>query len=110
MSLYAKYLVERTNDKILETNHGFATYRFLLGEKSVYLIDIFVDSDFRNSGKAAQMADEIAALAREQGCTKMLGSVVPSTKGSTASLRVLLTYGMSLKSATNDFIVMEKDI
>lgn len=110
MSLYAKYLTERTNDRILEINHGFATYRILPEQKAVYIVDIFVDSDFRKAGTASQMADEIAKIAKKEGCTKMLGSVVPSTKNSTASLKVLLAYGMTLQWSTQDFVVFEKEI
>ena len=110
MSLYAKYLTERTNDKILETAHGFATYRIIPDQKAVYVVDIFVEADFRKAGNAAQMADEIAKIAKKEGCIKMLGSVYPSTKNSTDSIRVLLAYGMRLQSASNDFILFEKDI
>jgi predicted GNAT family acetyltransferase len=108
-SMYAKYLTERTNDQILETNQGFATYR-ILPDQTVYIVDIFVETAFRKSGLAAEIADEIAKLAKKAGCTKMLGSVVPSTKGSTTSMAVLLGYGMKLQSSTNDFILFEKDL
>lgn len=110
MSLYAKYLTERTNDKILELNHGFATYRFIPEQKAVYIIDIFVEPDFRKAGNAESMANQIAKIAKAEGCTKMIGSVMPSSKNSTASLQVLLAYGMRLQSAGNDFILMEKEI
>lgn len=110
MSFYAKYLTERTNDKILETNHGFATYRYLPEEGAVYIVDIFVDTDFRNTGAASQMADKIAEMASKEGYGKMYGSVIPSLKNSTASIKVLLAYGMRVKSAFNDFIFFEKEI
>ena len=110
MSLYAKYLTERTNDRILEINHGFATYRMIPEQKAVYIVDIFVDSDFRKAGSAAQMADEIAKIAKKEGCIKMLGSVVPSVKNSTDSLKILLAYGMKLQSSAQDFLIFEKDL
>lgn len=110
MSLYAKYLTERTNDRILETARGFATYRILSEQKSVYIVDIFVDSDFRKSGEAAQIANQVAEIAKKEGCIKMHGSVVPSLKNSTDSVRVLLAYGMKLQSSAQDFIVFEKDL
>jgi GNAT superfamily N-acetyltransferase len=110
MSMYAKYLAERTNDRILETDHGFVTYRILSEQKTVYLIDLFVEADFRKSGIASQMANEIAEIAKKQGCIKMLGSVVPSSKNSTDSIRVLLAYGMKLQSSGQDFIFFEKEI
>ena len=108
MSLYAEYLKERTNDEILETARGFATYRFV--EKSVYIIDIYVVPQFRKTGEASQMADNIAKMAKELGYKKIIGSVVPSNKESTSSLKVLLAYGMRLSSSSQDFIIFEKEL
>jgi ribosomal protein S18 acetylase RimI-like enzyme len=109
MSLYADYLKERTDDQILETEFGFATYRFL-DEKTVYIVDIYVMPECRRGTHASAMADNIVRASKLKGCTKLLGTVVPSAKGSTTSLKVLLGYGMKLKSCSNDCIVFEKDI
>ena len=109
MSMYAEYLKEKTNDEILETEEGFATYRFV-NEKQVYIIDIYVKPGFRYEGHASVMADTIVGLAKQRGCTELLGSVVPTTKKSTDSLWVLLRYGMTLLSSTNDFILFRKEI
>lgn len=109
MSMYARYLTERTQDHILETEQGFATYRFT-DEKTCYIVDIFVEKDFRKSGVASDIADQIVGIAKKRGCTSLLGTVVPSARGSTASLKVLLGYGMSLDSSGPDFIVFRKDI
>lgn len=109
-SLYAKYILERTNDSIIETDYGFATYRYLDGGMTVYIVDIFVLEDHRKDGWASFMADEIVKEAKEKGAITLIGSVVPSVKNSTTSLRVLLGYGMTLGSATNDLIVFRKDI
>ena len=109
-SLYAQYLAERTEDSIIETEVGFASYRYLNQGKSVYIVDIYVSPKQRKEGLASLMADKVASIAKEKGCTELLGSVVPSAKGSTTSLKVLLGYGMTLLSASNDFIVFRKDI
>lgn len=109
MSLYAEYLRERTNDEIIETEKGFATYRYT-DPTTVYIVDIYVRPDFRRSGESSNLADSIVELAKIRGCTKLIGTVVPSAKGSTTSLKVLLGYGMSLESSGNDFIIMKKDI
>jgi len=110
MSMYAEYLREKTNDHILETSRGFATYRYLDEGKTVYLVDIYVVPQFRKTKEASNMADQIVDEAKKKGCTKLLGSVVPSTKNSTVSLKVLLGYGMSLDSCTNDFILFKKEL
>lgn len=109
MSFYAHYIRERTNDLILETPEGFATYRYL-NDATVYIIDIFVLSDFREKGVAAKMADEIVKEAKARGCTELVGTVVPSMKNSTISMKVLLGYGMKLRSAGPDLIVFGKEI
>lgn len=109
-SHYSDYLKERTNDLILEIPEGFATYRYLTDSVTVYIIDIYVVPDSRKNGAAAHLADIIVKEAKERGCNTLLGSVVPSTKGSTTSLKVLLGYGFRLNYAANDLIVFRKDI
>lgn len=110
LSLYGAYLQERSKDCILENEKGFATYRFINNGKSVYIIDIYVVPDYRRERVAADMADEIARIAREWGCTEMLGSVCPAANNSTTSLKVLLGYGMTLQSASDNFIVFRKEL
>lgn len=107
MSMYAEYLREKTSDLIIETVEGFATYRYV-DEKTVYIIDLYIAPGFRKNDVASSMADQIVAEAKQKGCSKLLGSVVPSNKNSTASVQVLLAYGMSLESSANDFILFKK--
>lgn len=108
--MYAKYLKENRNDQIIETSKGFATYRYINNDSSVYIIDIYVLPEYRKEHVASEMANEIASIAKSKGVTEMLGSVVPSSNDSTASLKVLLGYGMTLKSSSNDFIVFRKEL
>lgn len=110
MSMYADYLREKTTDLIIETAKGFATYRYLADYQTVYIIDLFVLPSFRDEGVASVIADNIVKEARSKGCNKMLGSVVPSNKDSTVSVKVLLAYGMSLESSQENFILFKKDI
>lgn len=110
MKLYADYLEERTNDFILcHEGYGFATYRYL-NDKQVYIVDVFVSKEHRKLHIATQLADEIVLRAKEKGCVELIMTVVPSTKNSTTSLAVVLAYGMLLKSASQDLIIMKKDI
>lgn len=109
-SLYSQYLRERTHDEIIETEEGFATYRFMNEGKSVYIVDIYTIQASRQKGTASGIADKVVEIAKQRGCTELLGSVCPSAKNSTISLKVLLGYGMSLLSSSNDFIVFKKDI
>lgn len=109
MSLYADYLREKTSDRIIETEKGFITYRYI-DEKTVYIIDLYIRPDFRQKYAASDLADSVIEEAKNRGCVKLIGSVVPSNKNSTQSVEVLLRYGMHLESSTNDFIIFRKDI
>lgn len=108
-SMYAQFLAEKTKDLIYEMPQGYATYRFL-DEKTVYIIDIFVLPEERRGGHGTFMADQIIKEAKTKGCNVLIGSVIPSSPNSTCSMRALLEYGMTLNSATNDFVVFKKDI
>jgi len=107
-SLFSQYIQQREGKSIIETDIGFATYSFT--NDSVYIEDIFVVEEHRDSGEASKMADAIVAEAKERGCKKLYGSVSPSARGSTSSLKVLLAYGFKLESASNNFIVFSKGI
>lgn len=106
--MYAEYLKEKTSDHIIETARGFATYRFV--DKAVYIVDIYTIPQYRKTNEASTIADIIVEVAKKKGCVELLGSVVPSNKGSTDSLNVLLAYGMKLKSSSDNFIVFHKEI
>lgn len=110
MSLYADYLSERTNDEIIEYPDGFASFRYVEDGKTVYIVDIYTKPESRKTGFAKDLANEIAGIAKERGCTSMIGTVKPSAKGSTSSLKVLLAYGMRLDRSGDDFIIMRKEI
>lgn len=108
MSLYSRYITERTGKEIIENEKGFVVYSF--NEDSVYIEDIFIEADFRKQGYAAVLADMVSDRAKAKGIRKMFGSVVPTTKNSTTSVQVLIAYGMKLYSSTNNFILFQKEI
>jgi L-amino acid N-acyltransferase YncA len=108
VSNFGKYISERQDKLIKESEHGFATYYF--SGSYCYIEDIYVVPEMRKSGIAAKFADEIAAEAVEKNCLELVGSVKPSTKGSTESLKVLLAYGFKLWRAHEDFIWFKKTL
>jgi len=109
MSLYSEYLLERTSIQIIETPQGFITFKFN-SDNSCYIEDLYVKPEFRRSHVASELADQVCVIARSKGCTKLLGSVVPSAKNSTASMLILAAYGMKLSRSMNDFIVFEMEL
>lgn len=108
MSLYADYLLERTDIQILERIDGFATYS-IVGEEC-YIRDVYVVPKERRHHAASSMGNEIADIARLKGCTFLTGSVCPQAKGANESLKFLMAYGMKLHSAANNLIIFKKDL
>jgi len=110
MSLYADYILEHRGDCTIENQNGFATYRFLNNGATIYLVDIYVKPEMRNSAIATDFADKVCEIGRQKGAKELLGTVVPSAKNSTASLKVLLAYEMELQSASADLIIFRKGL
>lgn len=108
--MYGRYIKEHRGDYIIENEKGFATYRIINNGTTVYIIDIYILPDFRHDGSASAIADQVVEAAKLQGCTELLGTVVPSAHNSNDSLKVLLAYGMTLQSSANDIIVFRKEI
>lgn len=109
MSLYADYIKERLGDEIIENETGFASYRYL-NEKQVYIVDLYIRPAYRKQRAASALSDHIVEVARARGCSELIGTVVPSAKGSTESIKALLGYGLRLDSASQDLVIFKKDI
>lgn len=107
-SLYAHYIKERENKEIVESEKGFATYCFT--NDGCYIVDIYVLPEFRKSGEASNMANQITEIAKSKGFNKLYGTVSPLANGSTESLKVLLAYGFKLDSSNSQLLVLKKDI
>lgn len=108
MSQYARYIEERTNARIIENEYGFVRFSFL--DTAVYIEDIFIEKEYRQTDKASKLANEVAQIARDSGYKTMIGSVCTDAKGADISVKVLYGYGMTLHSATNNMIYFKKNI
>lgn len=107
-SHYGQYIKAREGFDIVENVMGFATYK-ITGDEC-YVRDIFVEKDYRQDGVAGRLCDKIKDIAKMNGCKWLVGSVQPSTPGSTESLKVVLAYGFNLASSQNDFIILKMEI
>ena len=110
MSLYGDYVKERLGDFILETDYGFATYRYINDKKTVYVVDLFVIPEMRKKGLASDLTDKIVEIAKKEGATELWGTVSPQAVNPTDSIKALLAYGMTFLSSTEQIIIFRKDI
>lgn len=109
MSLYKEYIEEISHGYVLETDRGFITYVFP-DPDTCYIKDIYISPQYRKTHEGSQLGYTIQEIAILKGCKYLLGSVVPSAKGSTQSLMVLLSFDFQLFSSSNDFIVFRKEL
>lgn len=111
MSHYKDYIKELKKYEMLEDDNGFATYGFMHdgGKKYCYIEDIYVVPEKRKTKVASQFADQVAVLAKQEGCSGLLGSVVPSLPGSHYRMQVLLGYGFKLHSSQYDLVYFVKE-
>jgi len=107
-NMWAHYIQEREGALVEQSSHGFAVYK--VHGDIVYIQDIYVTPEYRQTGEASRLADKVAEKAKIMGCSNMLGSVDISARGATASLKVLLSYGMELDSLKPPLIYFKKVI
>jgi GNAT superfamily N-acetyltransferase len=106
---YLEYITEREGLSYINCKEGLAIYK-KINKDTVYLQDIFVNPEYRKQGVATMIADKVADIAKENGCTYMLGSVCADANGATASLKVLLAYGFELKSVSGNMVYFIKGL
>ncbi len=110
LSKFAAYLREREGFELMEIPEGFAVFRIWGCE--LYIRDIFIYPEFRKSGIAAALADSIVESVKSK-CPKvglLTGTVSPKLKSATDSMKVLLAYGMTIHSSSEEAIIFKKEI
>lgn len=108
MQQLAAYLKERQGLDSIVRDEGFAAYK--INGDECYIQDIFVFPDYRKTGVASELADEIARIAISRGCKFLTGSVDTTANGAHASVLVLLAYGFKIHSAVQYGIFFRKDL
>src|SRR5271166_5628584 len=106
--MYADYLEEFSIKHMFYNDKGFAIYE--ITGQDCYIQEIYVKPEFRDCKVAKDLQVEVTKIAKGKGCTRLLGSVVPSVKQSSMSMAMLLKDGFKLDSSTINFIVVSKQI
>lgn len=67
--------------------------------------------ELRKEGVASHLADEVAKIAKENGCTILIGKVNPKNPGATVSLLSQILYGFKLfPEILNEEIILFKEL
>jgi GNAT superfamily N-acetyltransferase len=107
-SLYAQYLEELEGGVVIEHDYGFATCKIY--DNDFYLEDIYVVPEKRDTKLGSELYYQSAALAKELGYKRVLGSIVPSRSNSTRMMHVMLGMGFKIHSSQNDIVFLYKEI
>lgn len=108
MSLYAQYIKEREGKSIIETDNAFISY--VIEGDNCYIADIYIAPEFRRKNIASSLAAKVEEIAKNNNCKYLTGSVTPSFKGATVSMKAQLEYGFEILEAHNDFIILRKEL
>ncbi len=104
--MYKQYLAEREQKHVVESEHGFAIYRFT--DKWCYICDIYVTQEARIKHEASRLADSVAEIALNAGYKRLLGSVDTRDAGASISLIAQLKYGFKVLYNDGQVIYLEK--
>lgn len=112
-SLYAQYIKEREDKQVIEYEQGFIKFSFGENEtfgKHCYIEDIFVTEENRDKHLASKMADQVKEIAKGKGCEFLVGSVDTTTNGVERSIKVLYSYGFTIKCLDGQMIYFSKEL
>lgn len=104
-----EYFKELKGLEMYEEEHGFILFR--IQDQYVYIHDMYIKPEMRQKNIAKTMADKLLKTAQEHfGCTHLMADIQPSNKTATMSMKVLLAYGMTIREANHDEIILVKEI
>ena len=111
MSPYAKYMKEAFGREVIEDESGFISFYALPEAPQVcYMVDVYVEPEFRGKRESEALQEKVIAKAREMGCTKAMGSVNVKLSTPEKSMSIFLKYGYKLSHLNGDLIFFFKDI
>jgi hypothetical protein len=100
---------ELMNLELYEEEQGFILFR--IEGKFVYIHLMYVKPEHRKSHYAKTMADKLCKTAKEAfGCTHLKADIQPSNRTANLAMKVLLAYGMEIREANHDEIILIKEI
>lgn len=109
--MWLDYVKERTNKKVAKiADSGFAIYYHYASEKSLYLEDIYVVPDKRQTKVGVTLLNMIIEEARKAKVFSILGSIDPETNNSDISLKAMLNYGFKPYKISNGLLFLKKEL
>lgn len=106
--MYQLYIKERLDMEVIEMDHGFITYR--IDKDEVFIQDMFVREGYRQQNIGKTLVERVQEIAKENGKKFVTATILPSTGGATISLLGALRIGFKLLGASNNCVVIAKEV
>ncbi len=107
-SLYAQFIKEVHGLECIEYSWGYATYE--LGQGYVYLIDVYIVPEERAAGKGPQLMEEVAAIGKQAGATRIFTSVAINSRDPKKNYEIIQRHGFQASHEDADNLYLVKDI
>lgn len=107
-SLYSEHIKEREGFEIVETDFGFASYKYY--DQECYIRDVYIKPEFRRSRQASKLLDTIQTIAKSSGCKFITTTVSSQYPNITGNTKAILKYGFEIAKVIQDVIWFKKDI
>ncbi len=109
MEMYAQYVRERLGREIIYNDKCFLVYT--INGDELYVVEIFVRSEFRKTGAMKDLINQVEAIAKEKKCKHITGTIYTDTLGATESLVYCISHGMKVHGTKEeDCIVLIKKV
>ena len=111
MNKYNLFAKEFWGCDIKETKHAFIAYRELKDNSSVLVIYwLWVHCDYRGTGEAKQLFQEVVEFAKETGYTTILADVDTQYGTPMKNLLIYNHVGFDIVNAVNNRITLQYDL
>ena len=106
--MWAPYVKEKSGVETIQHEHGFLCYK-VHGEEC-HLEDIYVLPDYRLRGVGSILLAEATDQAEKAGCKFLSSCIRPSESTATLSMQAHLSRGFKIHMATQNKILMIKEL
>jgi len=107
-TLYAKYIKERENFDVLETDSSFLTYK--IKENSCFIGHAYVEKSARKKGGLRHIINDLSIIAKRNGCETITGAIDLRDSGASVTLLASLKIGFKVFQAESGVILIAKKI
>lgn len=107
-TLYAKYMRQRSDAKVLEDGSGFIVYK--INQDECFIIDMYVDDNVQQTGRGKELINALSDLARFERCKYISANIHLTDKNANKTLISALHAGFKVVKAEVGILIILKEI